>query len=175
MHGNRAIFPLGLLPLGLMVLDAFFTFCCAEDLGEGFGCVDFCMLIQIVSETATVSFRTLPVGFPLPTISLTSLFTLFPPLILDHGACFKISISGFKVPHSQILFDTSFYHCLQSVIIRSSFLLMISRSYNSNKVLSFSDSRILNLYKFSKMSSGGIFVIDNKMSRTPEYHHLEEQ
>ena len=29
----------------------------------------FCTLIRIVSETAIVSFRTLPVSFPLPTIS----------------------------------------------------------------------------------------------------------
>ena len=29
----------------------------------------FCTLIDIVSETAIVSFRTLPVSFPLPTIS----------------------------------------------------------------------------------------------------------
>ena len=29
----------------------------------------FCTLIDIVTETAIVSFRTLPVGFPLPTIS----------------------------------------------------------------------------------------------------------
>ena len=37
----------------------------------------FCMLIHIVSETATVSKRTLPVSFPMPTISWTSLFTPF--------------------------------------------------------------------------------------------------
>ena len=61
----------------------------------------FCTLIQVVLETATVSFRTLPVGFPLPTISQTSLFTLFCPLILDHGACLKISISGLKILHSK--------------------------------------------------------------------------
>ena len=36
-------------------------------------------------------------------------------------------------------------------------------SYSSNTVLSFSDSRILNLYNPSKMSSGGIFVKDNKI------------
>ena len=84
----------------------------------------FCTLIHIVSETAIVSFHTLPVGFTLPTISKNSLFTLFHPMILDHGAGFKISISGYKILHSQILLDTSFYHCLQSVIIRSSFLLM---------------------------------------------------
>ena len=84
----------------------------------------FCTLIHIVSETAIVSFRTLPVSFPLRTISQTSLFTLCCPLILDHSACFIISVSGLKILHSQILLDTSFYHCLQSVMIRSFFLLM---------------------------------------------------
>ena len=39
----------------------------------------FCTLIHIVPETAIVSFRTLPVGFPLPTIFWSSLFTLFCP------------------------------------------------------------------------------------------------
>ena len=55
--------------------------------------------------------------------------------------------SGFKILLSQILLDTSFYHCLQAVIIRSSFSLWwISRSYNSNTVLKFCDSRFLSLY-----------------------------
>ena len=35
---------------------------------------------------------------------------------------------------------------------------------NSNTVSSWSDSRILNLYKLSKTSSGGILVIDNRIS-----------
>ena len=69
-------------------------------------------------------FRTLPVGFPLPTIFWSPLFILFCPLILDHDVCLIISISGLKNLHSQILLDTSSYHCLQSVIIKSSFLLM---------------------------------------------------
>ena len=43
------------------------------------------------------SFHTLPVGFPLPTISKNSLYTLFCPLILDHGVLLKISASGPKV------------------------------------------------------------------------------
>ena len=50
-------------------------------------------LKNIVAETAIVSFRTLPVGFLLPTVSKNSLSTLFCPLIIDHSACFKISIS----------------------------------------------------------------------------------
>ena len=69
MQGHRNILLLGLFPLGLRVLDAFLSFCRVEELGEGFGCVVFCTLIDIVSENAIVSFRTLPVGFPLPTIS----------------------------------------------------------------------------------------------------------
>ena len=84
----------------------------------------FSTLMNIVAETAIVSFRTLPVGFPLPTISQSSLFTQFCPLILDHGVCFKISVSGFKILNSWTLLGTSFCHCFQSVIIRSSFLLM---------------------------------------------------
>ena len=37
----------------------------------------FCTLIDIVAETAIVSSRTMSVGFPLPTISKNSLYTLF--------------------------------------------------------------------------------------------------
>ena len=46
----------------------------------------------------------------------------------------------------------------------SAFWWWIFISYNSNTVLSFSASLILNLYKFSKMSSVGICVIDNRIS-----------
>ena len=84
----------------------------------------FRTLINIVTGTAIVSFRTLPVGFPLPTISKNSLYTLFCSLILDHGVLLKNSISGPKVLISNILLDTSLHHRLQSVIIRSCFLLM---------------------------------------------------
>ena len=125
LHGSRAIFPLGLLPLGLRVLDAFLSLCCIERIWRRIRLCRYCTLIHIVSVTAIVSFTTLPVSFPLPTISLTSLFTLFHHLILDHGACFKLSISGLKILDSQILLDTFFFTiCLQYVIIRSSFLLM---------------------------------------------------
>ena len=134
-----------------------------KELGDGFGCVIFRTLINIVAETAIVSFYTLPVGFPLPTISKNSLYTLFCHLILDHGVSFIISISGAKILISYFLLDTSFHHCFQSVIIRSCFLLMNLQEHNSNTVLSFSDSRILNLYTSSKIASDGIFVIDNKI------------
>ena len=79
----------------------------------------FPTLIHIVAETTIVSFHTLPVGFPLPTISKNSLYTLFCSLILDHGVLLKISASGPKVLISNFLFDTSLHHSFQSVIIRS--------------------------------------------------------
>ena len=120
----------------------------------------FCTLIQIVSETAIVSFRTLPVSCSLPTFSKTSLFTLFLPGILDHGACFKISISGLKILPSQILLDTSLHHCLQSVIIRSRFLLMNLHIVQCQYGLEF-----LRLSYFLIWTSfpRWIFVIDNKI------------
>ena len=84
----------------------------------------FCTFTDIVTETALVSFRTLPVGFPLPTISKNSLYTLFCSLILDHGVLLKISTSGPKILISNFLLDTSLHHSFQSVIIKSGFLLM---------------------------------------------------
>ena len=72
-----------------------------------------------MAETAIVSFHTLPVGFPLPTISKNSLYTLFCSLILDHGVLLIISISDPKILISNILLDTSFHHSFQSVVIRS--------------------------------------------------------
>ena len=76
-----------------------------KEFGDGFDGVTFSTLIDIVAETAIVSFYTLPVGV------LTSS-------------------------------DESSGHTM---------------------VLSFSDSRILSLYNFSKMSSCGICVIDHKI------------
>ena len=48
--------------------------------------------------------------FPLPAISKNSLYTLFCPLILDHGVLLKISTSGPKVLISNFLLDTSLHH-----------------------------------------------------------------
>ena len=79
----------------------------------------FSTLVHIVAETAIVSFHTLPVGFPLPTISKNSLYTLFCSLILDHGVLLKISNSVPKILISNFLLDTSLHHSFQSVTIRS--------------------------------------------------------
>ena len=71
---------------------------------------NFSTLIGIVAETAIVSFHTLPVGFPLPTISKNSLYTLFCSLILDHGVLLKISVSDPKILTSNVLLNTSLHH-----------------------------------------------------------------
>ena len=82
----------------------------------------FGTLICIVPEAAIVSFRTLPYGFPLPTITLSPKnMTLFP-LILDQHVWFNSPVSGFKIPRPQILLHTPFGNFLQSVIIRFRFL-----------------------------------------------------
>ena len=90
-----------------------------KEFGDGFDGVTFSTLIDIVAETAIVSFHTLPVGFPLPTISKNSLYTLFYSLILDHSVLLKISIPDPKILISNFLLDASFHHSFQSVIIRS--------------------------------------------------------
>ena len=73
--------------------------------------MSFSTLIDIVAETAIVSFHTLPVGFPLPTISKNSLSTLFYTMILDHGACFKISAPKILI--------SNFLLCLYGVFFSS--------------------------------------------------------
>ena len=83
----------------------------------------FSTLIDIVAETAIVSFHTLPVGFPLPTISKNSLYTLFCSLILDHGVSshnFKFLAPKFLIRIScSILFSPQFSICDSQVLFSS--------------------------------------------------------
>ena len=124
LHGNRAIFPLGLLPLGILVLDAFFTLCCVEDLGEEFGCVDFARLFISCRKLQLSPYEHCQLAFHCqqsPRLLCSRCFILG---FLTTAPVSKFTFLASKIIHSQILLDTSFYHCLQSVIIRSSFLLM---------------------------------------------------
>ena len=63
---GRNILPLGLLPLGHF----------PHSVAQKSSGKDF---MDIVTETAIVSFKHCSVGFPLPTISNSPLFTLFVP------------------------------------------------------------------------------------------------
>ena len=113
----------GPLPLGLLVPDAFLSFCRVEELGEGFGWVVFARLLISWRKLQLSPLEHCPLAFHCQH-SPRVLCSRCCPLILDHGVCLIISVSGLKILHSQILLDTSFHHCLQSVIIRSYFLLM---------------------------------------------------
>ena len=56
----------------------------------------FCTLITIVPETAFVPFQTLPVGFPLPTFSLSFMNATLSPFVLDQNVRLKCPISSSK-------------------------------------------------------------------------------
>ena len=86
-----------------------------------------------------------------PWFLTTAFFSKFP--ILAPKYLFRISCS--------ILLFTIVFNLWWSG--PAFFFWWVSRSYNSNTVLSFSDSRILNFYNPSKMSSCGIFVVDSKI------------
>ena len=73
-----------------------------KEFGDGFDGVTFTTLIDIVAETAIVSFHTLPIGFPLPT-NCNNLSTLFYSLTLDHGVTFL-----FRISCSILLFTKAF-------------------------------------------------------------------
>ena len=81
----------------------------------------------------------------------------------------------FRMSCSILLFTIVLNLCWSGPI----FFWCTSILYNSDTVLSFSDSRILSLYTTSKMSSDGIFSwtinFRHTLSRIPEYHHFEEQ
>ena len=97
MHGHRDIQPLGLSSSGTAGSRGISLILLHERIWRRLRLCHFCTIIVIVTETAIVSFRTLPVGFPLPTISKNSLYTLLLfSWILDHGVSFIISVPGPK-------------------------------------------------------------------------------
>ena len=108
-------------------------------------------------------FDALPGNFRLPTI--------------DCSVPFIIPVSGLKILDLWILLDIFFYHRLQPVLIRSSLLMNFQNKSNSG--LSFSDSRVLNLNKFSNMSSDRICHQQQKFrpmsNKIPEYDLFDGQ
>ena len=131
----------GLLHLGLRVLDAFLSFWCMKEFGNGFDGVSFPHFLMSWRKLQLSPSRKLPVQLPLPTISKNSFYPLFCSLILNHGVSLTISISGFKILISCFLFDTSFNHRFHFVIIRSQL------SSGESPGLQFQDS--LGFFRFS--------------------------
>ena len=114
---------------------------------------NFSTLINIVAETTIVSFRALPVRLTsqqsprilctrclAPWFLTTAFFSKFP---------FLIPKFLFRISCSILLFTTAFNLWLSG----PNCFRWVSKSYNSNTVLSFSDSRILIFYKPFKISS----------------------
>ena len=115
----------GLFPVGLRVLDVFLSLCCMKEFGDGFGCVIFARLWISWRKLQLSPLEHCPLASHCQQSPIILCPRFFDPLILDHGGVFlKISISAPKILISSVLLDTSFYHSLQSVIIRSHVLLM---------------------------------------------------
>ena len=131
-HGSRTIFPLGLL--GIIVLDAFFTFCCV-DLGKGY--------------LHASSYR---VGNPSEHCPSDFHCHQSPRLLCSLRFLTKTLVSKFAFLTSKFFFTLQFCS-IQPVKIKFGFFFWgwISTLYHSNTVLSFSDSRILNFsYKIEE-------------------------
>ena len=149
-----------------------FSLCCVEDPGEGFGCVAFAPLFVSCRKLQLSPFEHCPLAFHYQQSPRLLCSRCFVPLILDHGACFKMSISGFKILQSQILLDTSFSYCLQSAMIRSSWTIPI-RSWSCQTLVFLTCTCFTRCHQMGFVSS----TIEFRpiINRNPEYHHFEEQ
>ena len=121
-------------------------------------------IVTLMPETAMVSFRTLAFFLSTGNRYLFLLQRHLSPF--DSWTLLLIQLSlvwrqNFVIEFSDLYFLFTIVFNFWQVGI--DIFWWISMSYNSNTVLSFSDSRILNFYNPSKMSSGGIFVIDNNI------------
>ena len=97
MHGHRDIFPLGLFPLGLRVLDVFFTLCCVEEFGDEFGGFIFARLLISWWKLQSSPLDHCPLDSHCqhsPRILCTGGFV---PWNLDHDVSLIISSSGAKI------------------------------------------------------------------------------
>ena len=120
-----------------------------------------------------------PLVFHCQQSPTNSLYTLFCPLILDHGVSLIISVSDAKILISCILLDTSLHHSFQSVIVRSCFLLL------NLQVVQFQDGleflRLVFLIctilpRCHQMEFLSLIIEFRPISnRIPDYHHFEEQ
>ena len=109
-------------------------------------------IVTLMPETALVSFRKLASFFELVTGTFSSFNATHSLSTLDHCPCLDSPVPGVKVSQSKFLIYTPLHHCLPFKIIGPRYLLM-----NLHVV---ADSRILNLYRLSRISSDGIFDMD---------------
>ena len=137
-------------------------------------------LSDIVTETALVSSRALPVGFPLPTISKNCLWSLFCLLILDHGRFFRDfhfwRQNYYFVNLARYLFLPWFSICYNQVqlsSVESPYCTIPIRSWVS-QTLAFLVCTILpRCHQMGFVSS--TIEFHPTLYRIPEYCHFEEQ
>ena len=151
-------------PLGPRVLEAFLSFCCMKEFGDGFDGVIFPRLLISWRKLRLSPLSTLPVGLPIAK-NLQDFFVhaVLPPDSWPRRFFHKFHFwcqNSYFVCLARYFFSPSFINLWYSSPI---FFWWISKSYSSDTVLSFSDSRILHLYNPSKISSGGIFVMYDKI------------
>ena len=124
-----------------------------------------CTIVTLMPETAVVSFRTLAFFFPLLTSTLSSFNAAHSLAIFDHYSCFN-SISVLRPsfvievsdPYSSLPLSSIFDNCA-SISSDESPCRTIPIQF-----LSCADSRILNFYRLSKISSDGIFDVESRTS-----------
>ena len=152
LHGSQLNFPDWLLPLAFLLLDALLP----RVLGVG-GSEAAWLLVSVLNDR--YSHADNYIGLPLNTALLLS--TGYKYLFLFQ--CHFITCDSSNT-------CKSFWSLLLFTIIFNLWELGIdifwwtSMSYNSKTTLSWSDSRILNLYRLSRISFDGIFVKDSKIS-----------
>ena len=95
-----------------------------KEFGDGFDGVTYPRLLISWRKLQLSPFTHCPLASHCQKSPSVPLYTLFCPLIRDHGVLLKFSISAPKILISNFLLDTSFHHSFQSVIIKSCFLLM---------------------------------------------------
>ena len=79
-------------------------------------------------------------------------YNAIPPATRDHCTCFNSLISGVKVWQSEFLNFSSLHHNFQTLVIGCRYLWWILHVVQFQCGLSCSDSLILNLYRFSRLS-----------------------
>ena len=163
LHGNRAIFPLGLLPLGLLVLDAFHTLLRRRSRRRG-SAVSFlhvywyrdwncnCLLENTVRWLSTVN----------------NLLEFLVHAVLSPDSWLRRSFQNFRfwLPNSWFVDSARYFFSPLSSICDNQVQLSSDESPSCTIPMRSWVSQtlvFLILYNPSKMSSDGIFVIDNNI------------
>ena len=163
LHAFWRFLPERLSPLVPKPFEGFLPSICVCVFG---GREDDCALstISSVAETARVSSWTLSNCLPLIAFSHFPFNADFPPFVtLDQYSCLNPFIPGFVVARPNHRINVSSYHGLVSLMaLHCSVSINLLFIHVANADWSWTESRIFNLYKPSRIFSLGISLADNK-------------